>query len=239
MEQTNLSSQSVVEKIPLGYLFYILSSGFTYFCFLPYALFDINLLGSLSDTVYFVAGFQFLATEFSPFANVLYFKTDNIIVITKIIFIIVLIGLFFLLTKGVFSTVNCVISSKLFKNEENKKTPEQNEEAKIFSIKFAYWARRKGVKPYTDFISSINQITLGLLYASEFLIITLLVSLVSILFLENAKLGSWCNMFVISIFLFLISIFFYRYNKKINGDELKIIHKMFNEPDHREEFDKY
>lgn len=232
--------EKFTNSIPLGHLLYILTTGLFVMLFVPYNFLGDDFFNLLKSPLNYMEKFEFLGRSFVPFGNVSNFANDSVVGFTKILLIILVIGIFFYLVRDLFSLINHI--PKALKNRisnEKEKIISESEKQKdaIESIKFAKWARENGYKGYLDYIWSIREITLGLLNASEFLItILLLVSLPCIYFLYPDNFSNWLGLLVFSFCVLIVSGLLYLYHKNKHENFLSPFRKLQDEENKKQQY---
>ena len=121
--------------------------------------------------------------------------------------------------------------------EEDVQSREQ-EEKRIYSIKFAKWARDNQYKPYLDYIWSFEEITLGVFYACEFLLLLLIfVSIPVWPYTWKIFQTSWFEMLMFTLIVSFFSYWLYRVTKRKHYIDLEPFNKMFKSEEMWKQFD--
>lgn len=243
------NSQDILVKFPIGHLFFVLTTGLFVFLSLPYDFFDTDFFNILKNIPDYTNVFDFFGENFSPFTNVSYLNTEKTIVLTKIFFVIIIVGVFFLLISSFFPLFNhllkraCSETIRIIRRkqkiqhtpEEKKQQADNQKEERFFEINLAKWSRDKGYKPYLDYKRSINDIATGLFYASEFSLLLILVVAIPVYFHSWEMFSnSWFGMLIFSV----ISTFFSWIIKRVNETTLEKFLDPFKELCKKEEAKK-
>ena len=262
-KQITVSIPEPITKYPIGYLLFILTSGSFFILSFPYDIFSIDFSNGLilPDARFF----EYLGQNFKPFINIKYLSTDSLLSFSKITLLFWITGIFFFFMRDLFCKFNNILKCGLtnfpkIKGIYSNLTRSRSKKGNIDQLEFAVWARTNKHANHTDFLWSIREITVGLLYASETFFLFTFFAIISPIVLKNTVLivssffrqfnlpivrgvlialfptvDHWLQWLVFSCLLFVESIVIYFiFGKKFDSDMEQFWKKFDNRPKPKE-----
>jgi hypothetical protein len=216
------TAKETAVRFPIEKVLFIFTVGFFIVISFPFDLFSAfsDGLPPLDFVDWFVlpvpAIESYVKNNFQPFVNLRYLGGANFPTgLIQIILCSLPVGVIIFFTYGLYEKSNHIISyipNCLYYKATGKKQKQQEDllrQRKINSAIFNEWISTKDVKRYYEFIVSMKEISVGLLYGSETM---LFVIAISGFFLHTEKY--WGGWLLLSILIWLFFVFIYKSYKR-------------------------
>jgi hypothetical protein len=218
----NMASQAVIEKTPLWFILFCLSSGLLITLSFPFDIFALNVQNGivLTNTTPLTAIEQF-GDNFKPFIMVKHLGDMSFPYagLVEIILLGFVIGTLVYLFQTVYDKINGVVADNIRKTpfrrivSSKKGKVERSKKRKLEPAqipRFVKWLQNTNTMGYADFLSSTAKLTEGLLFGAEtFFLLNIIRILVGLS--HPVESMAW---FELSLTLVLVFYYLYLINKK-------------------------
>ena len=199
----------LIERFPLGELFYILATGLFTILSFPYDLFNLDFSNGIKLPVLcdFV---KYLGENFSPFVNAQGIGVDFVLGLAKIVIASFIVGLLFFIFYDFFERINNFFVKGRIKNKFNSffdlKNVKMNRKTEL---DFNKWARERKISKYLGFVYSIRLAFAGLFHSAE--VYFFVVVIVGLFILPSPSFHqNWLNGFYLMLIILICSYILHR-----------------------------